>query len=156
MHWNMAEWVGGIRRAVRTDAKTSAQSHFQVPWAFGAQDLDEAVEMAKRFNLADVVARIECPLLVVHGENDRIVPLESACRLFDAAGSKHKTLKIFTAAEGGAEHCQVDNRQLGVDYIADWLTPTFGRMNSDRMPSNNRVNAISSMLDAIGWLKKMV
>ena len=25
------------------------------------------------------------------------------------------------AEEGGAEHCQVDNRQVGIDYIADWL-----------------------------------
>jgi len=121
MHWNMEEWVDGIRRAVRTDAKRSAQSHFQVPWAFGAKDLDQAVEMAKRFSLAGVAGRIECPLLVVHGENDRIVPLDSARKLYEAAGSKRKTLKVFTAAEGAAEHCQVDNRQLGVDYIADWL-----------------------------------
>ena len=121
MHWNMAEWVEGIRRAVETDARTSAQSHFQVPWAFGAKGLDEAVEMARRYNLAGVAGRIECPLLVMHGENDRIVPLDSAKKLFDAAGSKRKHLKIFTAAEGAAEHCQVDNRQFGVDYIADWL-----------------------------------
>jgi dipeptidyl aminopeptidase/acylaminoacyl peptidase len=121
MHWNMEEWVDGIRRAVRTDAKLSAQSHFQVPWAFGARDLDQAVEMAKRFNLAGVAGNIECPLLVVHGENDRIVPLDSAKKLYQAAGSKRKHLKIFTATEGGAEHCQVDNRQVGVDYIADWL-----------------------------------
>ena len=156
MHWNMAEWVDGIRRAVKTDAKTSAQSHFQVPWAFGARDLDQAVEMAKRFSLAEVASDIECPLLVVHGENDRIVPLESARKLYEAAGSKHKTLKVFTAAEGGAEHCQVDNRQLGVDYIADWLTPIFGCTNSDRMPSNKRVSATSSMPAAIGRVKKMV
>jgi pimeloyl-ACP methyl ester carboxylesterase len=123
MHWSMETWVDGIRRAVREDAKTSAQSHFQVPWAFGAKDLDEAVEMAKRFSLAGVAGGIECPVLVVHGENDRIVPLESARKLFEAIGSKRKHLKIFTAAEGAAEHCQVDNRQLGVDYIADWLAP---------------------------------
>ncbi|MGH8649112.1 MAG: alpha/beta hydrolase family protein [Burkholderiales bacterium] len=125
MQWSMESGVDGIRRAVRADAKTSAQSHFQVPWAFGAKDLDEAVEMAKRFNLAGVAGRIECPLLVVHGENDRIVPLDSARKLYEAAGSKRKTLKIFTAAEGAAEHCQVDNRPLGVNYIADWLTPIF-------------------------------
>jgi pimeloyl-ACP methyl ester carboxylesterase len=125
MHWNMEQWVDGIRRAVRTDAKTSAQSHFQVPWAFGAKDLDQAVEMAKAFSLAGVAGRIECPLLVVHGENDRIVPLESARKLHEAAGSKRKHLKIFTAAEGAAEHCQVDNRPLGVNTIADWLTPIF-------------------------------
>ncbi len=130
MHWNMEEWVDGIRRAVRTDAKSSAQSHFQVPWAFGAKDLDQAVEMAKRFNLAGVAGGIECPLLVVHGENDRIVPLDSAKKLYEAAGSKRKHLKIFTAAEGGAEHCQVDNRQVGVDYIADWLAPIFEKRES--------------------------
>jgi fermentation-respiration switch protein FrsA (DUF1100 family) len=62
---------------------------------------------------------------VVHGENDRIVPLESARKLHEAAGSKRKHLKIFTAAEGAAEHCQVDNRPLGVNTIADWLTPIF-------------------------------
>lgn len=121
MHWNLAEWVDGIRRAARFDPRASAQSHFQVPWAFGARDLDEAVEMAKRFDLASVAARIACPFLVVHGENDRIVPLDSARKLYEAVGSCVKHLKIFTAKEGGAEHCQVDNRQLGVDYIADWL-----------------------------------
>jgi dipeptidyl aminopeptidase/acylaminoacyl peptidase len=121
MHWNMAQWVEGIRRAVRTDAKRSAQSHFQVPWAFGARDLDEAVELARRFDLSIVAGRIECPFLVVHGANDRIVPVESAYELYRAVGSKCKHIKIFTADEGAAEHCQVDNRQLGVDYIADWL-----------------------------------
>jgi dipeptidyl aminopeptidase/acylaminoacyl peptidase len=121
MHWNMTEWVDTIRRAVKGDAKRSAQSHFQVPWVFGARDLDHAVEMAREFDLAPVAGRIECPLLVVHGENDRIVPLDSAKKLYEAAGSKLKALKVFTAAEGGAEHCQVDNRQAGVDFIADWL-----------------------------------
>jgi pimeloyl-ACP methyl ester carboxylesterase len=127
MHWNMEEWVDAIRQAVKSDARTSAQSHFQVPWAFGAENLDQAVEMAKRFDLAGVAGRIECPVLVLHGEDDRIVPLDSARRLYDAVGSRNKTLKIFTAAEGAAQHCQVDNRQLGVDYVADWLTPIFER-----------------------------
>jgi len=58
------------------------------------------------------------------------VPLDSAKKLYEAAGSTRKHLKIFTAAEGGAEHCQVDNRPLGVDYIADWLTPIFEKRDS--------------------------
>ena len=40
--------------------------------------------------------------------------------------STRKHLKIFTAEEGGAEHCQVDNRPMGMDYIADWLVETWG------------------------------
>jgi fermentation-respiration switch protein FrsA (DUF1100 family) len=81
--------------------------------------------MARRFDLAPVAARIACPFLVLHGENDRIVPLASARKLYDAVGSTRKHLKVFTAADGGAEHCQVDNRQVGVDYIADWLASVF-------------------------------
>jgi dipeptidyl aminopeptidase/acylaminoacyl peptidase len=122
MHWSIHEWVSTIKRVTQTDPTQSAQSAFQVPWVFGVRDLDSALEMAKRFTLEGVAARIECPFLVVHGANDRIVPLDSAEKLYTAVGSKRKTLKIFTADEGGAEHCQVDHRQAGVDYIADWIT----------------------------------
>ena len=48
-------------------------------------------------------------------------PLDAARTLYERVGSKRKQLKIFTAEEGGAEHCQVDHRQLGIDYIGDWL-----------------------------------
>ena len=45
----------------------------------------------------------------------------TARKLYDAVGSTRKHLKVFTAAEGGAEHCQVDHRQMGIDYVGDWL-----------------------------------
>ena len=77
--------------------------------------------MGKKFTLEGVAQRIECPFLVLHGENDRIVPLDEAKKLFERVGAKNKTLKIFSVDEGGAEHCQVDHRQHGVDYIGDWL-----------------------------------
>jgi len=31
-------------------------------------------------------------------------------------------LKLFDQNEGAAEHCQVDDRQAGVNWIADWLS----------------------------------
>jgi fermentation-respiration switch protein FrsA (DUF1100 family) len=86
-----------------------------------APDNETALEWAKRFTLEGVAQRIECAFLVLHGENDRIVPLAEAKKLFERVGSKRKHIKIFTAEDGGAEHCQVDHRQLGVDYIGDWL-----------------------------------
>lgn len=58
---------------------------------------------------------------MVHGEHDSIVPVDYARRLYQAAGSRKKQFKIFTAEEGGAEHCQGDNRVLGANYVADWL-----------------------------------
>ena len=126
MHWDMPEWVTEIRDSVARDPKISATSHFQIPWVFGADDLDEAIEIASRFNLVGVADRIKCPFLVAHGENDRQVPFEDARKLVEVVGSKDKTLLAFSAEDGGAEHVQVDNRQVGVDAIADWLAPRFG------------------------------
>jgi dipeptidyl aminopeptidase/acylaminoacyl peptidase len=125
MHWDMPGWVTEIRDNVARDPKTSATSHFQIPWVFGAADLDEAIEMASSFSVADFADRIGCPFLVAHGENDRQVPLEDARRLLEAVGSDDKTLIAFSVDDGGAEHVQVDNRQVGVDAIADWLKRRF-------------------------------
>ncbi len=100
---------------------TLAASHFQLPWVMGVPDMDAAMEKIKQFTLAGVAERIECPTLIVYGENDRLAPREVADQLYGAVGARDKTLKVFTAEDGGAEHCQADNRQLGIDYIADWL-----------------------------------
>jgi fermentation-respiration switch protein FrsA (DUF1100 family) len=82
---------------------------------------DEAIEIARGFSMKDVAKDIRCPFLITHGGNDRVVPVENAPKLFEAVGAKNKTLKIFSTEEGGAEHAHVDNRQIGIDYAADWL-----------------------------------
>ena len=118
MHWNIHEFVAGHNP---TDPRRTSASTFQFRWVVGAPDNETALEWAKKFTLEGVADKVECPMLILHGENDRIVPLDAAKKLYERIGSKNKTLRIFTAAEGGAEHCQVDNRQLGVDFIGDWL-----------------------------------
>jgi dienelactone hydrolase len=117
MHWSIHEWVAGNKARLAVDPRTSSTSIFQFRWVVGAPDN----ETAKMFTLEGVAQDIECAFLVLHGENDRIVPLAAAQTLYERVGSKRKHIKIFTAQEGGAEHCQVDHRQLGVDYIGDWL-----------------------------------
>jgi len=121
MHWNIYDWVAGNKAKLAVDPKTSSTSIFQFRWVVGAPDNETALEWAKKFTLEGIAQNIECAFLVLHGENDRIVPLDAAKTLYERVGSKRKQLKIFTAEEGGAEHCQVDHRQLGVDYIGDWL-----------------------------------
>jgi dipeptidyl aminopeptidase/acylaminoacyl peptidase len=113
------------KRLIETNPKATSQSAFQLPWVLGVKDMTEAVEAVKRFSLADVAKNIRCPLLITHGVNDRLASPDDAYKLRDAAGSESKTVKLFTPEEGGAEHCHVDNRQVGVDYVADWLTETL-------------------------------
>lgn len=59
--------------------------------------------------------------LLTHGTEDEQVPLADAQRFFDAVGSNGKTLRIFDAEEGGAQHCQRDYLTRVCAVIADWL-----------------------------------
>ncbi|MGH8700120.1 MAG: alpha/beta hydrolase family protein [Burkholderiales bacterium] len=128
LHWDLVEWQREVRRKQQAGAASTAQSAFHFRWIMGCiDDADAAIEKARKFSLAGVAEKITCPFLVVHGQDDRVCPVESAHQLYASVGSKHKTIKIFTAGEGAAQHCQVDNRQLGIDYIADWLAPVFAQ-----------------------------
>ena len=122
MHWNMYDWQADIKASSPPIPRRSFSSTFQFRWVVGAPDNETALEWAKKFTLEGVAQKIECPFLVLHGENDRIVPLDvgtSSCTTRSAPRTRR--CSIFTAEEGGAEHCQVDHRQLGVDFIGDWI-----------------------------------
>ena len=96
-------------------------------WVYGARDVDEAAAKIAAMTLEGVAERIECPLLVVHGENDCQVPVDQARETIERAiKAPRRDLKIFTAAEGGAEHVQGDLFSLAVDYMADWVAEVFG------------------------------
>lgn len=123
LHWDLAAWQAEIKRKQETDPRNTAQSTFHFRWVMGCiDDGDAAIEKAKRFSLVDIADRITIPFLIVHGEDDKVVPVASAHKLYAAVGSQKKRLKILTAEEGGSSHAQADNRQVGIDYIADWIT----------------------------------
>lgn len=93
-----------------------------ITWVLGVDTLDEALARLEDFRLDGVVQRMRCPFLVLHGEHDEQVPLEVAQRLYDAAGSSDKTLRVYTSAEGGAQHCQSDQLTIATADFADWLS----------------------------------
>jgi dienelactone hydrolase len=126
LHWDLAGWQQRIKEKAVSAPTTVGQSNFQFQWVVNAPNADAAIEVARKFTLKDVARQISCPFLVTHGGNDRIVPVENAPKLFEAVGSKDKTIKIFQTEEGGAEHAHVDNRQVGIDFAADWLTSKLG------------------------------
>jgi alpha-beta hydrolase superfamily lysophospholipase len=107
--------------AMKKNPQGVATSHFQLPWVLGVKDMDTAMEKLKRFTLAGVADKITCPMLILLGDEDKLVTREIAEQLCSAVGSNDKTLKVFKQEDGGFEHCQVDNRPVGTDYIADWL-----------------------------------
>jgi fermentation-respiration switch protein FrsA (DUF1100 family) len=116
--WNFGEmW----KRSLQAPGKTLPTRSAHALHVMGAQDLDEVTRLTEAWDLTPVASQISAPLLILHGEHDIQVPTADAQRLYDTASSTDKELKIFTAAEGGAAHCQNDNRLLAHEYIGDWL-----------------------------------
>jgi dienelactone hydrolase len=102
-------------------------------WVYGARDADEAAAKIARMTLDGVAEKITCPLLVIHGENDRQVPLDQARLTVErAVNAPRRDLRIFTAAEGGAEHVQGDIFSLAVDHMADWAAEILGSRSAPR------------------------
>jgi alpha-beta hydrolase superfamily lysophospholipase len=87
----------------------------------GATDFDQALQKFESFTLKGVAQNITCDILLVHGEDDKQTPLSDAQKLYEEIGSKNKELRVFTRAEGGAAHVQLDRQEPAVSLIADWM-----------------------------------
>jgi dienelactone hydrolase len=94
-------------------------------WVFGVDSNEAALKVLEGFRLDGIIQKMKCPFLLVHGEGDEQIPLAIAEKVFEAAGSKQKHMKVFTKAEGGFHHCQVDNITIGVHYMWDWVADTL-------------------------------
>jgi len=113
-----ATWVRRIERLKQAALPVPAD---HLLWACGVRTYDEALEKIEGFRLDGIAQKVECPFLLMHGAEDAQVSMAEAQQLFDAIGSKDKTFRVFTAEEGGAQHCQRDYLTLACDVSADWF-----------------------------------
>ncbi|QVN19382.1 alpha/beta hydrolase family protein [Burkholderia pyrrocinia] len=103
-------------------------------WVFGAKSIAEALPIAERFTLERVLDRIRVPILITHGELDRQISVEDAYRTYDGCiNSPHRELRIFTAQEGGEQHCSIGNMSLATDFMADWIADVLVRRSVEHV-----------------------
>lgn len=93
----------------------------QLRWIGGCETDEEARTKYAAFTLEGLLPQIKCPVLITHGERDRMVPLSSAYRTLDELQVSDKELRIYGDDEGGAEHCSMDNWSQVIPYQVDWL-----------------------------------
>lgn len=86
----------------------------------GATDMAEAQEMAYGLSLEGVASQIECPLLIVHGTDDPLIPWEQGQRIVDEA--RHAEMLLI---EGGTHGVQ-NLPHLHQAYSVDWMTRHLG------------------------------
>jgi dipeptidyl aminopeptidase/acylaminoacyl peptidase len=114
-------WRERFERLARADTPSLSVAAQHISWVLNASSQKDVLKKLEPFKLDGAVQRIACPFLMLHGEGDEQIPAEEAQKCFDAVGSKHKTLKIFTREEGGYHHCQIDNQSICSAYMWDWL-----------------------------------
>ena len=117
-------WVRRIE-ALKQAAMAVPAEHLL--WVCGVTTYDEALKKLEAFRLDGIAQKVECPFLLMHGAEDAQVSNEDAQKMFDAIGSRDKTLKVFTADEGGAQHCQRDYLPPACEFLADWLEEKLKR-----------------------------
>lgn len=126
-HYDYHEvWVNR-RKVLESGGTVSSSAIWQLPWVLGRPDMDSAMEKCADYTLEGVAGKIKMPICITHGQDDNIVPVDMAHRLFAACGSKEKELKIFTVEEdGGSQHCVFDNLPMVRAWIGDWWMDRFG------------------------------
>jgi dienelactone hydrolase len=102
-------------------------------WVYGTSTVEETRARIAEMTLDGIAGRIRCPLLVLHGANDRQVPPDQAERtIAEALNSPRRDLRVFTEEEGGAEHVQGDLFSAAVDHMADWVGEVLGPPGHNR------------------------
>jgi len=123
--WNYYEtWKKRIDASFKTSL--SVPGH-HINWIMGADSVEEALKKLEPFVLDGVMQKMRCPFLLVHGAEDEQIPLADAQKQFDACGSKDKTFRVYTAEEGGAQHCQRDYLTLVVADMWNWFDEKLNR-----------------------------
>jgi uncharacterized protein len=84
---------GVVLEATFTSVKDMIAS---TSWSFLPVDLI----LTQRFDTLSKIGEIRAPILITHGTQDRIVPFEMGEKLFEAAKSKKRFIKV----EGGSHH----------------------------------------------------
>lgn len=115
--------VFGAFYKVEEATLTRNPRHWQ--WLVGAGSLDEARAKYQKFTLEGVVNRVRCPMLILHGENDHLVPVEHAHRTY-AEATCPKELVIYGKNDAGSVHCQYDSFPETIPLMLDWLCDKLG------------------------------
>jgi dienelactone hydrolase len=123
------DWGETQRRRYEAKEQRLPVPHYweHVGWVFGKTGVEEVLEVSAKLSLKGILHRIKCPILVVHGENDRQIPLAQAKQLVaDCTNSPRAELYVHTLADGGAEHCGIDNVALTREVMSDWIAEVLG------------------------------
>ncbi|MFX1292711.1 MAG: alpha/beta fold hydrolase [Promethearchaeota archaeon] len=82
----------------------------------------EYIKKVRLFTCAEISNKITQDVLLLAGSKDHFIPIEMFYKQIEALKNvKSLTCRLFTEIEYGANHCQVGNRKLALDFILNWI-----------------------------------
>ena len=88
-------------------------------FVFGVDTLSKLVLKMKDFNMESTASKIQCPTLVVDGEEEHMF-MGQAKQLYKALTCP-KRFMLFTSEEGAGLHGQCGAKLLGNERILSWI-----------------------------------
>jgi len=92
----------------------------------GAKTMEETRRQCASFTLKEVAQNISCPCLIVHGGQDRIIPVSEAHRLFKALRAP-KEIKIWEDGTHNLSNYFLESKELMWNWLTDQLTKKENR-----------------------------
>jgi dienelactone hydrolase len=135
--WGAIWDVPAILQSGSGDADTQRFFLEQGAWVFGNNDVEKALAESELFRLDGHAQRIRCPTLILHGEDDPLVPVEQAYALDAAIRAPHE-LHVYPSGSVGATHCQADAPSAAWEYFVPFLLEHLARPGPDRRPRTAR------------------
>ena len=101
----------------------------QIVWRFGLKISFHPKDITARFRKAwDYLSNgkvdirnVKCPALLLAGEGEPEVTLKIARECFEQLPNSQKKIVVFSEAQGGEAHCQINNLALPNGTMFDWL-----------------------------------
>jgi hypothetical protein len=118
--------VGLVTLSAFTSLRDMA--HQVIPW------LPTSLLLKYRFDNVGKLPRISCPILIIHGIDDDIVPFEMAQRLADSANGKAARMNIQGAGHNDIFDAGGEKLWIRLGKFLGHLTPT-DRLNSTATPT---------------------
>ncbi|XOK62030.1 alpha/beta hydrolase family protein [Paenibacillus elgii] len=97
-------------------------------FTFQAKTFLELIEKTQPFTLEGVADKIKCPMLVCEAEADHFFAGQPM-KLYEALTCP-KTFMLFTAEDGGEEHCQFGALLLFNQRVFEWLDDVMDGLGS--------------------------
>ncbi len=109
--------------AAAANPRTAMMLRFRMR-PYGMASYYDVFRAVREYNLAEVAARIRCPMLITDPESEQFFPGQ-AQKLHDALRCP-KQLVRFTREQGADQHCEVAAPGLRDYTIYNWLAETLG------------------------------